>query len=105
MSAVTTRRWVDGQRVWVAVSGVEQDLTPSAEHLFMDYERHGDEWRHSYPVGTQHLERALDNFARDIEPMLRQLARLDPIPWRQRGASRARRADRARRPRLGLRGQ
>lgn len=83
MSAVTTRRWVDGQKVWVAVSGVGQELMSAAERLFMGYERYGDEWRRSYPVGTPHLERALDNFARDIEPILRQLARLDPIPWRR----------------------
>jgi hypothetical protein len=82
MTAVMTRTWVDGQTVWVAVSGVAQELASPAERLFMDYERYGDEWRHSYPAGTPHLEQALDNFARYIESILRQLARLDPIPWR-----------------------
>ena len=94
MSAVSTRTWVDGQTVWVAVSGVRANLAPSAERLLMGYERHGDEWRHSYPAGTPHLEQALKNFARYIEPMLRQQARLDPIPWRHALRELCRRTDR-----------
>jgi hypothetical protein len=90
---VSTRTWVDGQEVWVAVSGVTEDLAPSAERLLMDYERHGDEWRHSYPAGTPHLDRALENFARYIAPMLRQQARLDPIPWRDALRELCRRTD------------
>ncbi|HYK31994.1 MAG TPA: hypothetical protein VEV63_08530 [Streptosporangiaceae bacterium] len=80
MSAVTTRWWVDGETAWVAVSGVGQE--PPMDHFFMDYERHGDEWRRTYPADTPHLERAMDNFAKYLEPILRQFTKLDPVPWR-----------------------
>jgi hypothetical protein len=36
---------------WVAVSGVGQE--PPMDHFFMDYERHGDEWRRTYPADTR----------------------------------------------------
>ena len=80
MSTVTTRWWVDGETAWVAVFGIGQG--PPMDHFFMDYERHGDEWRRTYPAGTPHLERAMDNFAKYLELMLRQFTGRDPVPWR-----------------------
>lgn len=52
------------------------------DHFFMDYERHGDQWRRGYPAGTPHLERAMDNFAENLELILRQVAGREPVPWR-----------------------
>lgn len=91
MSTVTTRWWVDGETAWVAVSGVGQG--PPMDHFFMDYERHGDEWRRTYPAGTPHLERAMDNFAKYLELMLRQFTGRDPVPWRDALSELCRRTD------------
>lgn len=73
---------VDGQTVWFAVSGIGAELMPVAPHMLMDYERHGDEWRQGYPADTPHLEQAWQNFSRYIEVILRQAAKLEPVPWR-----------------------
>ena len=83
VNAVATRRWTDGETVWFAVTGIGPELAGAAPRLLMGYEHIGQEWRHGYPAGTPHLERAWQNFARYMEPVLRQAARLDPIPWRE----------------------
>ena len=82
MSAVTTRRWTKDGTTWFAVGGVGPELAGPAEHLLMDYERHGDEWRHGYPADTPHLDRCWENFSVCAAAMLRQVAKLDPVPWR-----------------------
>jgi hypothetical protein len=82
MNAVTTRRWVEGDTVWFAVSINAPELQFAAPRLLMDYQRVGQEWRRGYPAGTSHLETAWQNFARYIEPVLRQASRLEPVPWR-----------------------
>jgi len=79
---MTTRRWTDAGTTWFAISGVGPELA-AAEHVLMDYERHGDEWRRGYPVGTQGLDTCWQNFASCAELMLRQAARLEPVPWRE----------------------
>jgi len=63
------------------------------DHFFMDYERHGDEWRRTYPAGTPHLDRAMDNFAKYLEPMLRQFTGHDRVPWRDALRELCRRTD------------
>ena len=82
MSALATRRWPDEGTVWFAVGEIGPELAEAARRVLMGYEHTGPEWRRSYPVGAPHLEQAWQNFARYIEPVLRQAARLDPIPWR-----------------------
>ena len=52
------------------------------DQFFMDYERHGDQWRRGYPAHTPHLDRAMDNFAKYLELMLRQVTGRDRVPWR-----------------------
>ena len=91
MSSVTTRWWVDGETAWVAVSGAGQE--PPVDHFFMDYERHGDEWRRAYPAGTPQLERATDNLATYLDPILRQLTGGEPVPWRDALRELCRRTD------------
>jgi hypothetical protein len=39
------------------------------------------QWSKRFPLETPHLDRAWANFARLAEPMLRQSAGLDPVPW------------------------
>ncbi len=68
---------------WFAVGGLGPELAGPAERLLMDYERHGDEWWHGYPAGTPQLERCWENFSEWAPAMLRQAARLDPVPWRE----------------------
>ncbi len=81
--SVTTRRWTDDQgTVWFAVGGIAAECERAAERLLMDYEHAGPEWRRGYRGDTPHLERAWENFTACIEQMLRQAARLEPIPWR-----------------------
>jgi hypothetical protein len=38
-------------------------------------------WFKEFPAGTPHLDRAWSNFERLVEPMLRQTAGLEPVPW------------------------
>lgn len=83
MSPVATRRWTAEGTTWFAVGGLGPELAGSAEHLLMDYERHGDEWWHGYPAGTPHLDRCWENFSASAPAMLRQAARLEPVPWRE----------------------
>lgn len=82
MTTVMTRRWTEDGTTWFAVGGLGPELAVSAEHLLMAYERHGDEWRHGYPVGTPGLDRCWENFSAHAPAMLRQAAGLEPVPWR-----------------------
>jgi len=83
MDAVTTRRWADDQgTVWFAAGVSGGTYERVAERVLMDYERAGAEWRRGYPGGTAHLERAWENFSACMERVLRQAARLEPVPWR-----------------------
>jgi hypothetical protein len=68
--------------VWFAVSVPDGKYQQAAERLLMDYERAGPQWRRGYPGDTPHLEQAWENFAGCIERVLRQAARLEPVPWR-----------------------
>ena len=68
---------------WFAVGGLGPELAGPAERLLMGYERHGDEWRRGYPVSTPQLDRCWENFSASASAMLRQAARLDPVPWRE----------------------
>lgn len=83
MTAMTTRRWTDGGTTWFAVSGVGPELAAPAEHVLMDYQRDGDEWRRGYPADTPGLDICWQNFAGCAELMLRQAARLQAVPWRE----------------------
>jgi hypothetical protein len=83
MTVMATRRWTDAGTTWFAVSGVGPELTAPAEQVLMDYQRSGGEWRHGYPAGTPGLDICWRNFARCAELMLRQAARLQPVPWRE----------------------
>ncbi len=83
MSTVGTRRWEQDGTVWFEVEVTDSDLVDPAARLLMEYERSGIRWRHCYPAETPHLESAWQNFARDIEKILRQAARAEPIPWRE----------------------
>jgi len=83
MTAVTTRRWTDAGTTWFAISGVAPELAAPAEGVLMDYQRDGDEWRRGYPADTPGLDVCWRNFAGCAELMLRQAARLQPIPWRE----------------------
>jgi hypothetical protein len=79
----TTRRWTDAGTTWFAISGVEPELAAPAERVLMDYQRNGDEWRRGYPADTPRLDVCWQNFANCAELMLRQAARLQPVPWRE----------------------
>jgi hypothetical protein len=83
MTGVTQRRWTEGGTTWFAIGGLGPDLAGPAERLLMDYERHSDEWRHGYPANTPQLDRYWQNFTACAESMLRQAARIDPVPWRE----------------------
>ena len=83
MSTVTTRRWTKDGTTWFAVGGMDPELEGPAERLLMDYERHGDEWWHRYPADTPNLDGCWANFSECAPAMLRQAARLDPVPWRE----------------------
>jgi len=83
MTAVTTRRWTDDGTTWFAISGVGAELAAPAEQVLMDYQRSGDEWRRGYPADTPGLDICWQNFADCAELMLRQAARLQPVPWRE----------------------
>jgi hypothetical protein len=80
---MTTRRWTDDGTTWFAVSGVGPELAAPAEHVLMDYQRNGGEWRRGYPADTPGLDICWQNFANCAELMLRQAARLQPVPWRE----------------------
>lgn len=82
MSALATRRWLNEGTVWFAVSGIDPELDEAAARVLMDYEHVGPQWQRGYPADAPHLEQAWPSFARHIEAVLRQGARLDPVPWR-----------------------
>jgi hypothetical protein len=81
MTDVVTRRWTDAGMTWFAVGVIGPDLAEPAAHLFMGYERRGDEWRMAYPADTPLLDRCWRNFSASAELMVRQAARLAPVPW------------------------
>jgi hypothetical protein len=83
MTAITTRRWTEAGTTWFAVGGVGPELAASAEGVLMDYQWDGGEWRRGYPADTPGLDSCWQNFARSAELMLRQAARLEPVPWRE----------------------
>jgi hypothetical protein len=83
MTAITTRRWTEAGTTWFAVGGVGPELAASAEQVLMDYQRDGGEWRRGYPADTPGLDSCWQNFTRCAELMLRQAARLEPVPWRE----------------------
>jgi hypothetical protein len=80
---MATRRWTDAGTTWFAISGAGPELTALAEHVLMDYQRDGDEWRRGYPADTPGLDICWQNFAGCAELMLRQAARLEPVPWQE----------------------
>ena len=43
----------------------------------------GDHWVRAFPPEVPHLDVAWANFQRLIEPALRQIAGLSPVPWRE----------------------
>ncbi len=83
MTAMTTRRWTEAGTTWFAISGVGPELAAPAERVLMDYQRNRGEWRRGYPADTPGLDICWQNFTSCAEPMLRQAARLQPVPWRE----------------------
>jgi hypothetical protein len=79
--AVSTRRWTQRGRVWFAVAGLDDVLSAAAERA--GFQRVGDEWARSHPENAPHLARAWTTFTQQVEPMLRQTARQDPVPWQE----------------------
>ncbi len=80
---MTTRRWTEAGTTWFAIGDVAPELVGPAEDVLMDYQRNGNEWRHGYPADTPGLDTCWQNFANCAELMLRQAARLEPVPWRE----------------------
>ncbi len=83
MSEPAVRRWSEGDTVFFAVDGIDPELADAASRLLMGYERRGSEWRLGYPARTPHLDQAWRNFGRHMGAVLRQAARIDPVPWRE----------------------
>jgi hypothetical protein len=83
MTAVTARRWNEDGTTWFAIAAIPPELAASAERVLMDYQRDGDEWRRGYPADTPGLDRCWQNLTTCAEPMLRQAAGLEPVPWRE----------------------
>lgn len=83
MTGVTTRRWTEAGTTWFAIGVVAPELAAPAERVLMDYQRQGDEWRRGYPADTPGLDICWQNLTNCAELMLRQAARLEPIPWRE----------------------
>lgn len=83
MAGITTRRWTEAGTTWFAVGGLAPELAGPAEHVLMGYQRHGEEWRRGYPADTPGLDICWRNFSDCAELMLRQAARLEPVPWRE----------------------
>jgi hypothetical protein len=62
------------------VFDVSEALQPALEHIWAD-SRRGDGWRKSFESGAHQLDRAFANLQRLLEPALRQMAGIDPVPW------------------------
>lgn len=77
-----TRRWTKDGTTWFAVGGLGPELAGPAERLLMGYQRRGGEWWRGYRADTPQLDRCWENFSACARAMLRQAARLDPVPWR-----------------------
>jgi hypothetical protein len=83
MPDVTARRWTEAGITWFAITVLAGELKGPAEQVLMGYERDGDEWRQGYPEHTPGLERCWQNLSSCAGLMLRQAARLEPVPWRE----------------------
>jgi hypothetical protein len=83
MSAPAAGRWSEGGTVVFAVTGLGPELAAAASRVLMDYEHDGSQWRRRYPADTPHLDQAWPIFAAHIGQVLRQAARLEPVPWRE----------------------
>jgi hypothetical protein len=69
-----------GGRTEFWVFDVDERLQPALEHIWWD-SRRGEGWRKSFSAGAHQADRAFSNLQRLLEPALRQMAGLDPIPW------------------------
>lgn len=76
---VSTQRTFEAQTVSFAVGGLDACLAAAAVHC--GYVHVDDLWRRTYPRDGAHTEEAWENFTAHIGSMLRQAARLDPVPW------------------------
>jgi hypothetical protein len=83
VAGIATRRWTQAGTTWFAVGGIPPELEGPTEQLLMGYERRGDEWCRAYPADTPGLEICWQNFSCCAEQMVRQAARLEPVPWRE----------------------
>jgi hypothetical protein len=83
MPGVTVRRWTEAGTTWFAIGGVAAELAAPAERLLAGYMRTDGEWRRGYPAQTPGLATCWQNLTRCAERMLRQAARLEPVPWRE----------------------
>jgi hypothetical protein len=60
---------------------VPDELVPAVRKAaFTEADGH---WSRSFPADAVHLDSAWANFQRLIEPALRQIAGLDPVPWQE----------------------
>jgi hypothetical protein len=76
------RRWAEGGTVYFGVSGIASGLAGAASSVLAGYHQVGAEWRRGFPADAPHLEEAWGTFAARVGTMLRQAARLEPVPWR-----------------------
>ncbi|GAA3928671.1 hypothetical protein [Actinoplanes auranticolor] len=85
------RRHDHGQTTEFQILDVPGELLPSVRKAaFTDADGH---WSRSFPADAPHLDEAWANFQRLIEPVLRQIAGLDPIPWQRTVTEVCRRLD------------
>ena len=64
------------------VMEVPEELIPAIRRSGFD-ELDGGVWAKTFPAEAPHLDRAWQNFQRLVEPWLRQVAGLDPVPWQE----------------------
>jgi len=81
VDGLVCRRWAEGGTVYFGVSGVAPELAGAVSSVLDGYDQVGAEWRRGYPAGAPYLEQAWGTFAARVGAMLRQAARLDPVPW------------------------
>ena len=79
MVAMHYRRQDTGPTTEFRIHEVPDELLPAVRKAaFTAGDGH---WSRTFPADVAHLDRAWDNFQRLIEPCLRQIAGLDPVPW------------------------